>query len=57
MLEKAATDTTRATQRIGETILKDVWSRLDAASQKPRPNEYLGQRAVRSVQGRPEDNP
>lgn len=52
MLEKAVTDTVRATQRVGETILKEVWSRLDAASQKPRPSEYLGQQAVRSVQGR-----
>lgn len=52
MLEKMVPDTIYATQRIGETALKGLWSRLDAAAQKPRPSEYLGQSALRSIQGR-----
>lgn len=57
MLEKAATDTLGASRRVGATLLKEVWSRLDAASQKPRPIEYLGSRAIRSIQGSGGDQP
>lgn len=56
MLEKAAIDIVRAAQRGGETVLKEAWSRLDAAAQKPRPSDYLGPRAIRSIQGRGEDS-
>lgn len=33
------------------TGIKEIWSRLDAASEKKRPGEYLSQNAVRAIQG------
>lgn len=52
MLEKLVSDTIHSATRLVETTFKEVWSRLDAASDKPRPSEYLGQQAVRAIQGR-----
>lgn len=50
-VRKFASDTTRITTRLVETTIKEVWSKLDAAAEKPRPSEYLGRRAIRAVQG------
>ncbi len=50
-VEKLATDTASMAAHLVETIIKDVWSKLDAASEKPKPSEYLGQRAISAIQG------
>ncbi len=54
MLAKLGSDAVRATTRLTETAFKETWSRLDSASDKPRPSEYLGKRAVQAIQGRRE---
>jgi hypothetical protein len=52
MLEKLVPDAIHSAARLVDTTFKEVWSRLDAASEKPRPSEYLGQQAIRAIQGR-----
>ncbi len=52
MLEKLASDTMHSATRFVKIAFKEAWSKLDAASDKPRPSEYLGQQAVRAIQGR-----
>ena len=48
---RAISDTGRKLARLGETVAKETWSKLDAAAEKPRPNEYLRPRAIRAIQG------
>ena len=50
-LEKFATDTAISATKITEKFIKDVWSKLDAASDKPKPTDYLSQKGVRAIQG------
>ena len=56
MSEKIAVDavvkTADATRRGLETLVRKAWSIMDAASEKRRPSDYLGERAVRSIQGK-----
>lgn len=54
MLAKLGSDAVRITTRFVETAFKETWAKLDAASDKPRPSEYLGKRAVQAIQGRRE---
>ncbi len=51
MVEKTTVDSALSVTRLAGTAIKDVWSRLDAASDKPRPSEYLGQKATHAIQG------
>jgi hypothetical protein len=48
----AAVRASRSAERRLETLVKKAWSIMDAASEKKRPSEYLGDRARRSIQGR-----
>jgi len=50
-LEKFATDTAISATRIIEKFIKDVWSKLDAVSDKPRPSDYLSPKGIRAIQG------
>lgn len=36
---------------IMETVISDVWSLLDATSNKPGPSQYLSQQGMSSLQG------
>ena len=42
----------RTVERGVESLVKKVWSVVDAASEKKSPSEYLSERARRSMQGR-----
>ena len=37
--------------RLTANTIKDIWSVMDAAAEKPAPSQYLGQKAIRAVQG------
>ena len=56
MSEKLVVDATKKTvdtaRRGLESFVSKAWSIMDAASEKRRPTEYLGQRAVSSIQGK-----
>ena len=56
MSEKLIADTTvktaRATEKGAEGLVKKAWSVMDAASEKKTPSQFLGDHAVRSIQGR-----
>jgi hypothetical protein len=49
--KKAVTDAATQTMKVADTSIKKAWSILDAATEKQSPSEYLGQRAVKSIQG------
>lgn len=51
----AAVRASRSAERGLENLVKKAWSILDAASEKKRPSEYLGERARRSIQGKVRD--
>jgi hypothetical protein len=48
---KAVTDVVDQTKKVTETAIKKAWSIMDAATEKKSPGEYLGQRAIKSIQG------
>lgn len=50
-LEKLATDTALSITKTAHHFVKEVWSKLDAASEKPKPSEYLSQRGIKAIQG------
>jgi len=50
-LEKLATDTAFSAVKMVENFVKDVWNRMDAISEKPKPSEYLSAKAVKAIQG------
>jgi len=50
-LEKFATDTAMSMTRIAEKFIKDVWSKLDATSEKPKPSDYLSLKGIKAIQG------
>ena len=56
MSERVVVDKVEKTvQTVGkalETLIKKAWSIMDAASEKQVPSQYLGERAVRSIQGK-----
>ena len=56
MSEKLVVDATKKTvdtaRRGLESFVSKAWSIMDAVSEKRRPTEYLGQRAVSSIQGK-----
>ncbi|MBN1659134.1 MAG: hypothetical protein JXA93_12055 [Anaerolineae bacterium] len=49
------TEITRDTLTAGkglEILIKEFWSILEAASEKKTPSQYLGERAIRAIQGK-----
>ncbi len=50
-LEKFATDTALSVTNVAKNFVKEVWSKMDAAAEKPRPSEYLSAKGVRAIQG------
>jgi len=50
-LEKFATDTALSVTNVAKKLVKDVWSKLDAAAEKPRPSDYLSSKGVKAIQG------
>lgn len=49
---KAAADTTKATARGLEALIKRAWSLMDAAAEKKAPSDYLSSGAIQSIQGK-----
>lgn len=49
-LEKLAVATFDAA-RVAANTVKDIWSVMDAAAEKPAPSQYLGAKAVQAIQG------
>ena len=50
-LEKLAVDAAFDVARAAANTVKEVWSVLDAAAEKPTPGRYLGEKAVQAIQG------
>jgi hypothetical protein len=49
--KKAVTDVATTTMKVADTAIKKAWSIMEAAAEKQSPSEYLGQQAVKSIQG------
>ena len=52
LVADATVKTARATEKGVEGLVKKAWSVMDAASEKQAPSQFLGDRAVRSIQGK-----
>lgn len=50
-IEKLAVDATFDVARTAASTVKDIWSVMDAAAEKPAPSQYLGAKAVQAIQG------
>lgn len=50
-VEKLAVDATFDVARVAANTVKDTWSVMDAAAEKPAPSQYLGAKAVQAIQG------
>lgn len=50
-VEKLAVDATFDVAKAAANTVKDVWSVMDAAAEKPAPSQYLGAKAVQAIQG------
>lgn len=50
-LEKLAVDTAFDTVRVTAITVKEIWSVLDAAAEKPAPSRYLSEKAIQAIQG------
>ncbi|HEX8682064.1 MAG TPA: hypothetical protein VF707_07115 [Ardenticatenaceae bacterium] len=50
-LENAITETVEQASKLTANVVKDIWSALDAAVEKPSPIKALGQRGVQAMQG------
>jgi len=50
-VEKLAVDAAFDAARLAANTVKDTWSVMDAAAEKPAPSQYLGQKAMAAVQG------
>jgi hypothetical protein len=48
---KVATDVVNQTMKVTETAIKKAWSIMEAAAEKKSPSEYLGSKAIKSIQG------
>jgi hypothetical protein len=47
----ATKDVINKTTKVADTAIKKAWSIMEAATEKRPPSEYLGQPAVKSIQG------
>ncbi|PKO23341.1 MAG: hypothetical protein CVU38_04580 [Chloroflexi bacterium HGW-Chloroflexi-1] len=50
-VEKLVAEAPVDAARLAANTVKDIWSMLDAAAEKPAPSHYLGQKAMRAIQG------
>ncbi|HNZ02193.1 MAG TPA: hypothetical protein PKJ34_13335 [Anaerolineaceae bacterium] len=48
---KATQDVAAKGIRLLDSAVKKAWSIMDAASEKQRPSDILGQKTIRSIQG------
>ena len=49
--KKAVTDVATKMMKVTDVAIKKAWSVMEAAAEKQSPSEYLGQQAVKSIQG------
>ena len=52
LIADATLKTAHTTEKGVEGLVKKTWSVMDAASEKKAPSQFLGDHAVRSIQGR-----
>jgi hypothetical protein len=50
-LENLLIDAPAEGAKLAANTLKEIWSVMDAASDKPAASQYLGEKAMRAVQG------
>lgn len=50
-IEKLAMDATFDVAKVAANTVKDIWSVMDAAAEKPTPSQYLGAQGMRAIQG------
>ena len=50
-VEKLAVDTTFDAAKVAANTVKDIWSVMDAAAEKPAPSQFLGAKAIQAIQG------
>lgn len=56
-IEAAALGAAQETEKVAAGTLKEVWSALDAAAEKPAPSEYLKPSGVSAMQAGLDDRP
>lgn len=49
---QAAADVARTGLSLAETVIKKVWTLLEAAVEKQAPSEYLSEKGIRAMQGK-----
>lgn len=50
-IEKLAAEATKDITQLAAGTIKDIWSVMDAAAEKPAPSQYLGAKGMRAIQG------
>jgi len=50
-VEKLAVDAAFNAAKLAANTVKDTWSVMDAAAEKPAPTQYLGAQAIQAIQG------
>jgi hypothetical protein len=50
-VEKLVAEAPADVAKLTTNAVKDVWSVMDAAANKPAPSQYLGRQAMAAVQG------
>jgi hypothetical protein len=48
---KTVTDVASQTLKVADAAVKKAWSIMEAAAEKKSPSEYLGSKAIKSIQG------
>ncbi len=52
LIADATVKTAQTAEKGAESLIRKAWSVMDAASEKKAPSQFLGDHAVRSIQGR-----
>jgi hypothetical protein len=50
--EDGSSEIVRSVEKVLKVFVKEVWSILEAASEKKTPSQYLSEPAIRSIQGK-----
>jgi hypothetical protein len=50
-VEQLAVEAPISAARLTANTIKDIWSVMDAAAEKPAPTQYLGAKAIQAIQG------
>lgn len=50
-VEKLALEIPFDVAKVATNTVKEIWSVLDAAAEKPAPSRYLGAKAIQAIQG------